>query len=68
MRSFDELVISAYFVFLAVIQIRVSNDVVFIFIMLKFTGKLIGTHLSCHPQQGLFSVVSIVLGSKGSSK
>ena len=40
MRSFDELVISAYFVFLAVIRIRVSNDVVFIFIKLKFACKL----------------------------
>ena len=40
MRSFDELVISAGFVFLAVIRIRVSNDVVFIFIKLKFACKL----------------------------
>ena len=39
MDSFDELVISAYFVFLAVIRIRVSNDVVFIFIKLKFACK-----------------------------
>ena len=40
MHSCDELVISAYFVFLAVIRIRVSNDVVFIFIKLKFLCKL----------------------------
>ena len=66
MRSFDELVISAYFVFLAVIRIRVSNDAVFIFIKLKFACKL--AHIICHPHQGLFSVVSVVLGSKGSSK